>query len=428
MLLRLSPALVLLLASGCAQMPFTGYGTSSEYTEAELRDDLTDFVGRFSATVTGAAEDISARTHSRTVRRRSLLWRLRVIPLMHDLAFQDDPRSAFVDILGVTTSMKLYLVEGDGRESFGESQPLAIAAANEVHDQALEIGPRFLDAGEMERLTEEVERIARRYPIRGPDFSVRSVESALAVADEMSSFDWVVRIPMSPFRALEGVSDAALAVREVNETATELAHILDQLPRQNRWQIELLLYDIEDRDTVIQGLAAFEQMAASIDRVSQALARLPEDLRVGLEDSRGALAEASATLGQARELMTPIQATVDQLAVIAERLAEMRGSRDPDAEPSRPFDIVEYRETAESMTATVEQLRALLEDFQGLSAADALDGIIIQTVTRTQDELEVLVDRVTWRAGQLLLGVFVLGLLYRFLAPRLAARGGVQTP
>ena len=125
MLLRLSPALVLLLASGCAQMPFTGYGTSSEYTEAELRDDLTDFVGRFSATVTGAAEDISARTHSRTVRRRSLLWRLRVIPLMHDLAFQDDPRSAFVDILGVTTSMKLYLVEGDGRESFGESQPLA---------------------------------------------------------------------------------------------------------------------------------------------------------------------------------------------------------------------------------------------------------------------------------------------------------------
>ena len=75
---------------------------------------------------------------------------------------------------------------------------------------------------------------------------------------------------MLPFRALTGVSEGAQGIREFNRTALQLADLFADLPRLVRWELELLLYDVEDRETLTQSLAAFQVLAESSHRLSQA--------------------------------------------------------------------------------------------------------------------------------------------------------------
>lgn len=409
------------LLSACASWPpFRARSASSAYTEQELHDDLAAYAASFNTIVAGVAEEIEDLTDSRRVRRSTLIWRLRMIPLAQDLAFGDDPQGAYVGSLGLTFAMRNYLTEGDGRELFGEHQPSAVEAARDVEGSARSIGPRFLDEAQMAALVESLEALAREHPIRGRDFNVENAQAAVAKIESGSAgLGWVVGIPMSPFRALEGLGTAGTAMLEINRTADEFAQIVDELPRQNRWQVELLLYDLEERDTVTAGLAAFEQVAASADRVSQAIARLPDDFRVALGDSEGALAEASRTLETAQALMVPVSATVEEVGRISTLLAALQADGNgSEAAPGRPFDIREYGSTAREATASVAELRGLLSDLEEVLASGRLAGVV-KTVDQTEDEIAVLVGRVKIAGVQLLLLFFALLVLYRWISSRL---------
>ncbi len=400
--------------------PFRAQSASLAYTEQELYDDLAAYASRFNSVVAGVAEEIEDLSDSRRVRRSTLIWRLRMIPLAQELAFGDDPQEAYVESLGLTLAMRNYLTEGDGRKLFGEHQPKAVEAAREVEGFALAIGPRFLDEAQMATLIESLEALAREHPIRGRDFNVENAQAVMAKIESGSAgLGWVTGIPMSPFRALEGVGTAGTAMLEINRTAAEFAEIVDELPRQNRWQIELLLYDIEERDTVMTGLAAFAQVAASADRVSQAIARLPDDLRVALGESQGALGEANRTLQTAKELMVPVSATVGEIGRISTLLAELHADGNgAEAPPGRPFDIREYEATAREATASVRELRGLLADLDGALASGRLDGVV-KTVDQTEDEIAKLVGRIKIAGVQLLLLFFALLALYRWISSRL---------
>jgi hypothetical protein len=409
------------LLSGCAGWPASRDRTDgATYTEQELHEDLAAYAARFASVVAAAAEGIEDLSDSRRVRRSTLVWRLRVIPLAQELAFGTDPQEAYVVSLGLTFAMRNYLTGGDGREIFGEHQPIAVAAARDLEDAALVIGSRFLNEQQMAALVASLEDLALEHPIRGRDFNVEAAQAAVAEIESGSAgLDWVVGIPMSPFRALEGVGTVGAAMLEINRTAAEFAEILDELPRQNRWQIELLLYGIEDRDTVTAGLAAFEQVAASADRVSQAIARLPEDLRVALADSQGALAEVNRTLETAQALMVPVSATVEEIGRISSLLAELQADGNgEEASPGRPFDIREYEATAHEVGTSVGELRGLLADLDEVLASGRLDNVV-KTVDEAEDELGELVRRIKLAGVQLLLLFFGLLFVYRFVSSRL---------
>jgi hypothetical protein len=56
-----------------------------------------------------------------------------------------------------------------------------------------------------------------------------------------------------------------------NATARQFSLIIAQLPEQLRTEMQLLLYDVEDRETVVDSLATIEAMAASAERASLAI-------------------------------------------------------------------------------------------------------------------------------------------------------------
>jgi hypothetical protein len=402
---------------GCAslpfRMPFTGQEAIRGLSQEELSDELNAYATRFSGLVSTAAEEISLASDSPTIRRRSLLWGLRLNPAVREASLQPNPRAGYLRALTIVVMMRRYLTTGDGRALFGESQPIAVAVAETLEKDALAIGERFLTPAELAGVRQEVDQLAERFPIQGTQFSLVRARQAVQAVPTSHAFSSVMSLPLAPFRALRGVDTGAAAVRDFNQTARRFSSIVAALPEELRGEIQLLLYDAEELRTIQQGLAAFELAAASADRASLAMEQLPGELRATLdqqlrallEQSQGAIGEASQAVAQARELAVPLQATATQLREASASWREILGPHDPAPRgpDERPFDVREWEGAARAIGTSAAELRALAVELQGFSGSAGL-------------------DRLFWRAVALLVLFFALLLAYRVLVARLARR------
>jgi hypothetical protein len=206
---------------------------------------------------------------------------------------------------------------------------------------------------------------------------------------------------MAPFRALSGVSDTAQAIHEFNETARKFTETVNELPHLTRWEIELLLYDAEDLDTVERALAAAESFSASADRISKVADTLPdalgEQLGRRLEEARATIQDLDVALARAEKLSGPVLQVADRVGVASEQwttlLTAMRAGEDAKSE-GRPFDIREYEATAGRIEVATREIRSLVTELNALNPAAA----------------EAVIDRATWRAA------FLIGLFFAALA------------
>jgi hypothetical protein len=412
----------LLLGTGCSwfQLPFSrdARGMNRGATLDSLQQELTFFASNFAGTVSAASEDISDATTDRRIRRNALLWRLRMIPAVQRSAYQGDPRAGYVRMLFIAIAQRRYFEIGDGSTLFAEQQPIALEAARRLESDAEAFGTQFLTQSELRRVVAESTQLAERYPIVGRDFSLQRASVASRELQQNDVFTSVLSIPLAPFRALEGVDSGAQAIREFNVTARRFTGIAAQLPEQLRGELELFLYDVEDRQTVVQAVAALEKVATSADRVTAVAEALPEELRNNLGGVEGTIAQANQAVAQARDAVAQMQQLVGPLDSAAEKLRdgslawrEVIGSREEreanDDGDGRPFDIRDWESTATAIGSAAGELRGLAGDAETLADSRAFVGVV---------------DRIFWRCVLLLLVFFGLLLLYRLIASRVDSR------
>jgi hypothetical protein len=392
-------------------------GFAPEITEDELHADVIDLANAFASGVTAAADEISASSPSRTERRRALLWKVRMIPLAQEAALSG-PREGYVELLVLCVAQRQYLTDGAGASLFGERQEIARSAALRLEAGALSYASRLLPRERAAALAGEAEALAKERPIVG-EFAAASLHRAFADVSPGARFDWVFRLPMAPFRAFEGVESGAQAIHEFNATARQLGDLAARLPELTRWQLELFLYDLEDRETTMRGLEAFERLSASAERLPAATR---EELERLLEESTAAQQELRTTLDALRQASASIDGTLanaQPLADALERVAgraneagatwnelvarfrpEDRGEEEPQG---RPFDITEYERTAAGVRDAAVELRALLDALRAGQTS--------------------LADTLLWRGLALLVAFFALLLVSRAISARwLAAR------
>jgi hypothetical protein len=399
--------------------------TGPSFSQQDLRAELGDFASRFHLLVTAAADSIDAGTTDRAVRKRTLSWRVQMIPLVQEAAFQPDPQEAFVEILTLVVMMRQYLSEGEGRQLLGAQQAIALEAAQQLEQDLSSIGLKFLSADALAATRREVEDFAHRRPIAGQTFAIQNARRALAEVEQTSAVQRVVAVPLAPFRALEGVGDSSTAIREFTATAREFVRAVERLPEQARWQVELLLYDVEDRDTTLAALASLESVTRSVERVSESAARLPDDLREALQDSGETLARVEQLLTRAREVADPLRETAQSLELASASWATIMGPK-PEAarERGRPFDVREWESTATEIGAAAERLAQLVGELRGLADARPLDAALAPVGT-VLDRADLAgrgwIDHAALRVAQLLAVLFALLLAYRWLAPRLGS-------
>lgn len=402
--------------SSCAsfRVPFTGGSNQSGFSQEELSDELNAYASRFNAVVSTASEDISLASDDPTIRRRTLLWGMRMNPAVTEAVFQPNPQAGYVRMLTIAVMQHRYLTTGDGRNLFGVSQPIALTASEMLEADAVAIGQRFLTPAKLAAVRREVDQLAERFPITGTQFSLVRARQAVTAGSSSNALTDVITLPLAPFRALQGVDAGAAAVRDFNQTARRFSTIVAALPEDLRDQMQLLLHDVEELRSMRQGLATFELAAASADRASLAIERLPDELRATLdqqvrallEESQGTIGEAARAVAQAREVAGPLQVTATELREASAVWREILGPHDPTPRSlgESGFDVRDWQSAASAIGAAAVELRGLAAELDGFSGSAGL-------------------DRLFWRAVALLAVFFALLLGYRVLAAQLVHRG-----
>lgn len=448
--------------------------TSRQFSKEELRDALEDFGDLFVAITKQTADELDTRAGDNATRRITLEWKVQVIPACRLILGQEDPVKAFVDMWTLCERTRQYLAEGEGKELFGERQELAVSAIRQLEAEIEQIGRLFLPEERFDQARGEVAEFAKATPMRGI-FAQPIVRTTSAQPGQKDLLASIVNVPLAPFRAFEGVDRGAAAIRGFTDVAARFSDIVAEMPEVTRWQLELVLFTLNENPV----LQAFLKSAAEFSSSSASLAAtvevLPERLRKetaafvaeiderqeNLQKTLDSAEHVAVSVEKTLRRMDLVAASIDETArsvtetgrawqemavTIGETIEDIRGGPSETRpagevvaasvpataaadESGRPFDIRDYQSTAEALTATATEMRQLTIDIRELIASEAiteriqdLDGRAAGVVDRAQANAVGLTDHMTWRAAQLAVLIFVLALIYRFVTARWAAK------
>ncbi|NLX14116.1 MAG: hypothetical protein GXY44_10755 [Phycisphaerales bacterium] len=454
---------VVVLSAGCMQ-PINALrkGPSmagGHYSKEELREALGDFADYFVSTIKQAAVDVDESADNRkAVRKITLQWKVRMVSACRTVLEQDDPIKAFLDAWVLCTRLRLYFTEGEGQALFGESQHIAVEAAQKLEADIARIGSAFLTPDKLASTRKEVERFAAENPMTGV-FSRNVVRTPPPEKDVANPFVSIITMPLAPFRTFEGIDRGAEAIKGFTVVADRFTDIVDGLPETTRWQLELLIYELEESELILRFLASMEEFTASTKDLVATADRLPEQLReqtgklIEEIDARQANLQASLkhtetaataiekAMQRVNEAATTLDTTshsVTETARAWESAAHTIGQtvkefqKEPGTAPAtRPFDINDYRSTAEALTQTAVELRTLTTEIRELLAEEQIarqiedvDTRLKETVDHTAEQARHLSNQLTWRGVLLLVMAFGLALIYRAVSCRMGKRAG----
>ncbi len=275
---------------------------------AELRARVNDLADHLAGRIAETAGRIEAAADDPLIRRRALTFKADAIPALYTAAFRSDPLTALVDVWVYSFQIEQFVGEGAGRDVFGPQQPLAqegarvLVAATDAAVQEIVASP-----AEYAKHRARFESWAREHPL----------ESYFATRDSVATL-------MAGLRTEE--RDAFAAVGAASETIETVAERLNTyanlMPRQVRWQAEILAADLATQYDVAGFMAQMHDIGGSARRFDEFMIQVPELL--------GGSSLPELVAKERREVLEGIAA--ERLAAIefmtAERLAVLRAVHD----------------------------------------------------------------------------------------------------
>jgi methyl-accepting chemotaxis protein len=328
-----------------------------------------------------------------------------------------------------------------------------VVGAGRIEERIEEIGRKFLKEDIFIETRKQVHNFANQNPITGT-FSNIIIFATETKPGQPSTFENVISIPMSPFTALKGVDRTATAISDARGSLDNISAVVEHLPESVRWQLLLLMLEMEDIEAVKTILASMTKLSDSSAKLADSAEKLPERLREQISilvediDSKQANIQTSldkgentaiavekvfTTAGQTIGITGDVAKNVDEAAegwknavdatseliqVIRQWIAEM-----PKKEPSEKTSVSDYKDTAQEVTDAANELRALVTDVRGLLESETLSGHIedvnnrvLGAIDQSAVNAQSVTDHIAWRIIQLAGAIFVMALLYRFIS------------
>jgi len=426
--------LSLVLLNGCGPKGARTIGsgvtpTTGQISKEDLREQLDNFREFFKATLRQVANELNERVPTNRMEKTTLQMRTRMIQCLSAMLDQDDPVVAFIETWALCTRFRMYLEEGEGSLLYGESQQVALNGAKRLEAEIQRIGYIFLKDDVFNVAHKNVTEFAHKNAIRGT-FSNVIVYATEVQKGQPNPFLSVLKVPMTPFRAMEGVDRTASAIHQFRDTAERFSDIVAELPESSRWQLQLLLYDLEETDMTKSFLSSLQQFTESSSRLEDSVEKLPEHLREQLtqfvEDIDRKQAGLQHTLQQAEKTTLAVNTTLDKLDKAASSLDTAAGNITETAQawesaaratgdvveefnkskqsPSSSLNIKEYRDAAEQTSQAANDIKDLL--------------VVLDDFSRTRNYISI-VNHLSFRVAGLAILIFVLAVLYRIIAVRL---------
>lgn len=444
----------------------------SERFETALYEDLTNLVEYAEHEIAATADKIQASTEDRNVQRVALLWKLNFTERSNRSLAKRQPLPLLTDFWAFTIRQTNYLTNGEGKELFGDQQLLAVETAVSLQSKAETLARNYLPGDTLPDAVRRLESFARDNPIHGV-FEFQLAEAFSSGQEVQGLLSKIIGVPWqltkSGREALDPTSNLARSVERFTE-------LMEDYPSMVRWQTQLLWYDIQNSPSMRTTVSSIENLSESSVRLAAVAETLPqqvrEEIRLALDDIEARQPEIRKTLDHAKEAVKAThdalkraetvsgtiersvdavtragevwQTTAESVTGAIKQIQQFGKPRTLDETQSRAavpegggggvtttrkFDIKDYTETADALTVTTEELRALLSEVRMFLDSDSLDQDLTRFKTLTTTafaqtgvEIRGLVDHFAWRIAQLLALLLILALFYRYLASRFVAK------
>ncbi len=318
-------------------------------------------------------------TNDSLIHERALLWKMEAISEVHRAAFRTDPLAGLLDTAVLCGQMRDYFRDGDGADLFGAWQPIAIEAADTLHQEVWRLGESLSLSGDPAVARQTVDDYVAANPIEGQLFLRESVEPLL-----MQVID----------RRKAGASATLGSLNELTDDLSKRLTIYAQhLPREARWQAEY---------------AALR------------LARSPE-----VEEARTALESAARSHELfANSVAAALELVQEEREILLHELELLSSRRIDDVDRQRQETLAMLQSEREEvmrvlLTQTQEALATLRQERElTLSEVERmLEGTVSGSFDRVDDLADRLMVRILFMVGvasaALLLAAVVFGLLIR---------------
>jgi hypothetical protein len=358
-------------------------------TTPVLRLRLQNYLRWFMGELEAMTDRIVSGEEDLAIQEAALRFRVHAVPQMQAALLQRDPLAALAAAWALTAALRQYVGEGNGKDLFGASQPVAVETFQNLEREIVALVDRTVSPEKRQAVAPEFAQWIRDNPIEDSTLGFRPKG---VTAAELTAAAWG--------------SGGLRSIANLDETARDLSDQINlyvQLaPNEARRQGELLVVEsrlashaFSDLDSVERRIASVD---ANIDRIAAFVLATP-----GLIAS-----ERTVLLGTLEKERGIVLASVDRQRV--ETLKALQSER-------------------ETIFAGLEELRRAT--FQDVSSETErslgrIDAMRTETLAELDRASRAAVDHLFWRALQLLLvaliGAGALSLLLTRMRLRAAPR------
>ncbi|MCF7954498.1 MAG: hypothetical protein K9M75_01730 [Phycisphaerae bacterium] len=410
--------LMITLMSGCDSANRSITAASKKFGKpnisiGELQVQLDAFEEVFTNRTKSAASEIDNLSNDPKTRKMTLLWRSRAIAALHNIREQSQPKIVMVDSWLLCIRLSNFMESGEASNAFGEHQPIALGAVKELEAQIEEIGRNVLPEGLFNDTSNMLKSMARGKPIQS-GFGKTLMYSKQTKIEEPGIFQSIINIPLSPVRALEGVDHTSEAIYDFSNTTQRMTDVVQELPESARWQLLLLLYDIEETNMANSFLKSLQnisesssklsgtadQLTAILKKTSQNEGKINETLKqvnqtsANLESLFSSAQETSKVFLQTANQVDEAILNWTEAAKVTKEVIEQINSKTDSSEPK-----MNLKETAEAVSSAAAEIKLVTEDLPEKT----------ELVAR---QINSLITQITMNIALLVLLVFCLSLTF----------------
>ena len=258
-----------LLAVGCLSANSTRKASSVKSTKTALLSSAPELSSRnqsilalYSAEIEVAADGIISESRSPAAQRAALVWKAEAIPVMQTSLLNTDPVAAVLDTWAFIFQMTAYMERPSSRQNLGESYPVVAETLRSMDAEMEQLVRVSAPTANVADLRQRVGTWAEAHPIQasllgrqsaGPDVIRKVGQSDLGITTSIKTL-------------AEGLGDFTARLDSYNV----------YLPKQARWQAELLLTDFTHDPQITAALSNLGVLSESVAKVSGNVDQMPE--------------------------------------------------------------------------------------------------------------------------------------------------------
>ena len=228
----------------------------------ELSSRNQSMLALYSAEIEVAADKIISESPSPTAQRQALVWKAEAIPVMQTSLLNTDPVAAVLDTWAFIFQMTAYMERPALKEKLGESYPVVADTLRNMEAEMEQVVRLGAPTANVADLRQRVVAWADAHPIQA------------SLAGRQSVDPDVIR------KAGQSDLGVTTSIKTLAEAMGDFTARLDSynvyLPKQARWQAELLLTDFTHDPQISTAMSDFAALSESAAKASGNIDRLPE--------------------------------------------------------------------------------------------------------------------------------------------------------